>query len=398
MKKNIVLVCLVFLLPAFSCNSGSEKKSGQAIEIQKPERDFYNFNIRNNLDQTGELLLSTIANEIQYIPLETTPECFLSDCKEVKIFNNKIYVRDKNALYMFNMDGSFNQQIGNIGNGPGEYGQVFWFSSIDLTNEIVLFSYPTGRINVHDAESGTYKRSFNTDFNPNGVVEFPHGKITFFTWKADRSENPAPGSEVYICNPDGAIIDSIPDERLPRTGNMASRNLYYLFNGLPRYMDSYQDTLYSLTEEVIKKSYVNFGFKNKVNGNDLELKRLLGEIQYPDFLSIDEVIETYRSFFLEVDAGIGLYVESETYRFFYDKTSGQILNCTSVINDLDNGVPFWPRGVYKDSILIDFYPSIEFLEYFETNSDTIGRSETLNELIGKLEENDNPIVALTRQY
>jgi len=73
------------------------------------------------------------------------------------------------------------------------------------------------------------------------------------------------------------------------------------------------------------------------------------------------------------------------------------VNCTSVINDLDDGMPFWPKSIYKDSVLIDFYPAIEFLEYFQTNTDDQGRPEFLEKLIRSVDVNDNPIVILTSQ-
>ncbi len=95
MKRIITLVCLVFLCIAYSCNSRSDKSAPQDVQIQLPEREFYDFDIRNHLDQPGELLLSSIANEIRYVPLETTPACLLSRCRRVEIFNNNIYVADK---------------------------------------------------------------------------------------------------------------------------------------------------------------------------------------------------------------------------------------------------------------------------------------------------------------
>ena len=67
MNRILTLVCLVFLCIAYSCNSGSEKSAPQDVHIQLSERAFYDFKLRDNLDQTGELLLSTIASEIRYI-------------------------------------------------------------------------------------------------------------------------------------------------------------------------------------------------------------------------------------------------------------------------------------------------------------------------------------------
>jgi len=318
MNKIIALACLIIACITYSCNSGSDTNVKQVPQIQSSERVFYDFDIRNCLDQNGELWLSSKAREIQYIPLETTPSCFLSRCRQVEIFNKKIYVLDTKALYKFDLDGSFIQQIGKIGNGPGEYGSVLWFNFIDSTNEIVLYSFPTGRINVHDAESGEFKRSFSLDFDPNGVIEFPPGKLSFLTWNTRQSENQESRSEIYICNLEGDILDSIPDERIPSTGNIAGPNHYYVFNKSLNYMEFFQDTLYSLSEDAMKEKYASFGLNNKVNVYQLELKNQIGVNQFPDFLRIDEVLETERSFFITVEKGLGFNIPEESIKFFYD--------------------------------------------------------------------------------
>jgi hypothetical protein len=73
------------------------------------------------------------------------------------------------------------------------------------------------------------------------------------------------------------------------------------------------------------------------------------------------------------------------------------VNCSSVVNDLDHGMPFWPKSVYEDSVLIDFYPAIEFLDYFHTKMDDQNRPEEMKDLINTLNANDNPVVMLAKQ-
>jgi len=398
MRHSLTLLTTLLLI-LHSCTTKPEKNRQQDVQIQLPEFESYEFEIRKNMEHHGELLLSTIANEIRYIPLETTSACLLSRCRRVEIFNDNIYVADTKALYKFDMDGSFIQQIGKIGNGPGEYGSVLWFNFIDHTNEIILYSYPTGRINVHDAASGKFKRSFRLDIEPCGVVEFPPGKLSFLTWNTKPSGNQGSRSEIYICNLEGDIIDSIPDEKMPNIGNINGPARYYVRNESLYYMDYFQDTLFSLTEDAVKESYASFGLKNRVDATQLELKISPREIEFPDYLYISgRVLEEEESFYITVQKGFGFQIQLESFKFFFNKTSGQIVNCTSVINDLDDGMPFWPKSVYNDTVLIDFYPAIEFLEYFETNSNDQGRPESLYNLINRVNVNDNPIIIFTRRF
>lgn len=396
MRQSLIILFNLLLI-LHSCSSKSSEDGQQDVQIQLSEREFYDFDTRNHLDQPEELLLSSVANEIRYIPLETTPACFLSGCRQVRIFGGHIYVKDRKALYRFDMDGSFVQQIGKIGNGPGEYGSALWFNFIASSNEIALYSYPSGRVNIHDAVSGEFKRSFRPDFDSNGFAELQPGKLAFLTWNSKQAKDPGNSSEIYICTLNGDIMDSIPDGRLPRSGNVVSPNHYYVYDESLHYMEFFQDTMYTLSKDAKKEAYIAFGLENKVQRNELEIKRLIGEIQYPDFLHIGNVLENESSFYFTVEMGLRLNAENEELKFFYDKSSGQTVNCTSVINDLDNGMPFWPKSVYKDSVLIDFYPAIEFLEYFQTNFSDSERSDDLNDLINRVNVNDNPIVILACQ-
>ena len=44
----------------------------------------------------------------------------------------------------------------------------------------------------------------------------------------------------------------------------------------------------------------------------------MGKIQYPDFFSIDKVLENNRYFFINIQKGVGLYVEDEILSFLYN--------------------------------------------------------------------------------
>jgi len=394
MQKAYSIVLLLLICISYSCKPGSEGSAQFADQVQLPEKEFYEFEVRKNLDKAEEILLSTIAEQIRYIPLETTSSCLLSRCRQVEIFNNKIFVKDSKALYKFDMDGRFIQQIGKIGNGPGEYGSVLWFNFIASTNEIILYSYPTGRINIHDAGSGEFKRSFRLDIEPCGVVEFPPGKLSFLTWNTRQSESQNSNPEIYFCTLEGTILDSISDERVPRTGNISGPVRYYIHNETLCYKDFFQDTLYSISNEAKKEAYVSFGLENKAHGNELEMTRLIGEIQFPDHLIIGKVLENESSFYFTVEMGLGFHISSEEQKFLFNKNAGQLFSCDSLTNDLDGGIPIWPESIYKDSLLIDFYPAIEFLEFFQTHPENPGRTQELNDLINTLDENDNPVVIL----
>lgn len=100
--KHIVLLLFVSLL---SCTQRKEQ-GGMDIIIE----------VNNEFDINDNLLF-------QFIPLETTDTSLFGDVGNILIHHDTIYIIDsKNTkLLTFNMKGEFIAQIGEIGNGPGEY-------------------------------------------------------------------------------------------------------------------------------------------------------------------------------------------------------------------------------------------------------------------------------------
>lgn len=377
----------------FACNQGNRKQD--TVKEKQPKQEIFNINIRSSLNNPGKLYLSNIANEIQYIPLETHPSCLLSKIRDIKLSNGNIFILDEKALYKFDNKGNFIQQIGRKGNGPGEYGMVFFFSIIKETNEIILFSYPSGRINIYNIETGAYKRSFRLNFDAIGSIEFPPGKISFFTSDIPQKKNQLVNDEIFICNLDGQITDSIPNSRLPINNN-SSQAIYYKANGKMCYMGSFQDTLIVMSENLKKNPYVHFCLNNTVKGNEIKLKLLIGKIQYPDFLSIHKVLESSRYFFIDIQKGIGLYVEDEILSFLYNKESNQLINCTFFLNDIDSGLPFWPKFTDNDSYLINIYQPYEIINLLRPNLKKADLSEKFMRIANNVKIGDNPIVVRVR--
>lgn len=73
----------------------------------------------------------------KFIPLETSENCLISNIKQTKIIDDKIYINNEgNNLLVFDISGKFITQIGNKGNGPGEYRLISNFN-IDKKKEII---------------------------------------------------------------------------------------------------------------------------------------------------------------------------------------------------------------------------------------------------------------------
>lgn len=76
----------------------------------------------------------------QFIPLETNDNCLISNITDIEITNNYIYINDnRNKLLVFDLSGKFIKQIGNYGNGPGEYKVISNFH-IDIDKQTMIIA------------------------------------------------------------------------------------------------------------------------------------------------------------------------------------------------------------------------------------------------------------------
>ncbi len=94
-----------------SCNQKQNIEEIPVIDIQKA------------LDTKQEMFLSEIASHIEYVKLETTPDCLFGKAWRIKIRENYIYILapDPIRILIFTRDGKFIRTINKYGKGPGEY-------------------------------------------------------------------------------------------------------------------------------------------------------------------------------------------------------------------------------------------------------------------------------------
>lgn len=115
MRTKLVMLLMILL---FSCGRESSREkdnTGSVLEIDllsEPE--------------SGITKLSEIAENVEYMPLQTTDSSLLGDVV-LKIVNidNRIYilnsVEDEDEILCFNTDGKFSYKINKTGRGPEEY-------------------------------------------------------------------------------------------------------------------------------------------------------------------------------------------------------------------------------------------------------------------------------------
>lgn len=72
------------------------------------------------IENEHEVLLSNLAEKVEYIPLQTDSNCLVGNCWENNIIRSKKYyfLADGNNLFQYSLSGKFVRNIGSVGQGP----------------------------------------------------------------------------------------------------------------------------------------------------------------------------------------------------------------------------------------------------------------------------------------
>jgi len=160
MNRLFFLLIPVFFSP--SCT----RISGPAEESKEQGLYVVDLDDKETMDQGDVFQHSIFYKGGKTIMLETSESCLIGEVTKIRVSDQFIFILDARiakSLYVFDKDGRFIRQIGNLGNGPGEYNTPSDFT-IDRKNNVVyiLNSYPN-RINKYDATTGRFIQAINLE-------------------------------------------------------------------------------------------------------------------------------------------------------------------------------------------------------------------------------------------
>lgn len=153
---------MVFLALFFSgCNEKQPDNIGNALNVVE-------------INNPAHISIEDFITDIDTIRLETSDKCLISSISKMRIMDQRYYILTNNSssIYVFNSDGSFNSEISDTGNGPGEYVRITSFE-VDRTNKrIILSDAFSRRIFIYNTD-GVQIEVLQLDFEPRLII--PHG-------------------------------------------------------------------------------------------------------------------------------------------------------------------------------------------------------------------------------
>ncbi|MEA5005045.1 MAG: 6-bladed beta-propeller [Rikenellaceae bacterium] len=421
MKKSVTLFqCAVLLFSSsllISCHS--EKRAANNI-----------IDIAAAINDARVVNLSEIAEEITYIPFETTDSSLVTEprgARQLFIYENEtFYTGNRGTFKLFDKKGKFLRSFNREGRGPQEFVYGI-FDGIDPIsgNLKVEISHPLSIIEYSDKGDFVSKVLAPTDSVFHGmysniakigdnryIANFFDSKKTsdFCAYIFDSLSNivakvPTPKFEIPISD-----ISSISIGSSQSTDSQEKVLIlhFYMFKNQPRINISSCDYILNINaDNTVDTLYkINLGEYKITNAN-----REKAKAKDAKFIRVsDLMLETENQvIFKSVDLR-GLnndpMVTSETKSMYkssmtmFDKNSGKVTimhmpenNSQGFKEDLQGGPAFLPKSVSNDGkILIGYASAMDLKMYVEEHE----CSDELEKLGAKLDENDNLVAILVK--
>jgi len=374
-RRFLVLGMLLFVL-ATSCQDQRSDSS-------------FNIKVRDEIGSTPkDLVLSGFGTKTQYIKLESTPDVSLRHIQKLQLTDDGIYLSDRKGLYLFDFQGRFLNEVGNIGNGPGEHSGNIRFAVNESANEIYIYNI-LKNIMVYDRVSGLFLREFPVEYNVSEILVPQPDRIALFTWDTDRVR-------VILMDTNGNILEKITNSsRDEIAGNVSAYATAWQQKDMLRYLYIYNDTVYSIDEHFNRQAFALLKLENNVSRSELTVMPEI--VNYPDLLAVSRVTENDRYLFLWVQKGIQGGVKQDVSYMIFDKQTNQLDLVMGLKNDLDGGVDFWPHWI-SNGTMIDYRHAHAILDYVnESQSNGTELSPEFLQMANTLNEEDNPVLIMVRQ-
>jgi len=372
-----------------------------ACSCQNSGKELYSFN-PETLEE-NEISLSEIADDISYIPLEDSILISGVNANTNPLFvNDRIYLYDRNqGILKFSRSGKFLGKIGNKGRGPGEYLYGHTYTADPNTGSVYLNDL-NNHIKVY-SHSGNYLRSILLDEYQGSidVLDFFNDKL-FVSFNFQFGENFK--YEWVFLDTLGNIVAK-KERSIPifKSNFLVGGGTFH-FNDNLNFWHNFTDTVTTFSGDLTYKPaflLAQGAFRLPKQYVDDPLKMI------SDFISFEQILETNRFLILRYNFYNGknslVLIEKDKKKSFLSYYSFDDLN--GLLNDLDGGIKFQPRGYLledgreylielKEALRIKaFSKSKEFENSANQNPE---KKAAYKKMADSLRETANPVVMIVR--
>ena len=370
---------LLFILLIISCSKGND----QNIVIKKIK-----------FDDTPVSLKDSI--EFKFIPLETTNECLIGIAEGIQIVDNRIFIlegKQKEKLFVFNLNGKFITSIGQKGQGAGGYNKIFSFDIDSEERSIIISDRYAEKLLFYDLDSYQFKYSQNTKFYYNAFLHLPHGDKIFMGYKGFENQIDQKDMDSYYIY----ITDSLLNPK--KTFYKADFKTSYSLTGGKSNLYSYNGNTYiyhHLFPYIYKleNDHIRTGYKIELENYTFPTIDFLeqssgGDKDYTSSLIKSKYITNYRIDECSTMINLSFQKNNEMYYGIYNKKSekGYIFNLPEYQSTMGLGVWVRPRSATDEYIIGQISIEENTYKYTKWNS-------CLDSIVVNRSIEDNPILCL----
>lgn len=285
------------------------------------------------------------------IQLETKEDVFLRFIVEVKLHRNRLFISDSRRISIFDLEGNFIQNLGNKGDGPGEFMSVSSMDIDEATGKIYVSAW--NKLMVYDSAFQLIAER-KLGFHLNYLRVFKGDLLIVSEEIAKKVGNEiANQTNIYKLDTEFRVSDTIPFRTIimdkERIGGYALKHWIsdidegdFMFMPVLTPENMLRDTLYRVEGNTVKPA-VRFQF---------ERPQSLDKNGYQTLL-LYNIVNSESYYLLEYDQ------DWKRFMFLYDKREKKGYNLADGLIDEDGDAVFLrPLDLSQD--LFYYFKKVEF--------------------------------------
>ena len=430
MKNFIFLtVVAVTLLATFSCKPDVDLQT-EHIKI---------IDLASAVGGGKIVSISEVADDIKYVALETTDSSLIGSTAVINVVKDRIYVTSRGLnvrdVKVFDLNGKYIFTFNKAGRGPKEYSLLSLIEIDQVTGGFNVYGlFPNEKVLKEYSREGEYIRTVKLPVIETGSLDAPkklnHNCYISSIGKLCRDTVKVHGvvfdsvSNILFEIPLSKTADYMPKEfaqtMMGENGPVIGDKAYntwpptvFIVKTEARFIFPANDSIYTLDQSLnYFPSYViNYGsFINKsydrkeitlAKGNHISLDPLYyiesARFVMMNFIMRDYAHEPYDEY-IQVRNRVITVPKANCYGI-YDKQTGffNLLNQPvkgklGLREDLKNGPPFIPGHINADDYASGLFSAVQLIEHAEVYE----VKGELKEIVSKLKDTDNPVVAIAK--